>query len=50
MIYTLPSQKINLNKIVTGKDLDFINYDKKFKTWDEIVKKGLISENRLLSS
>lgn len=37
-------QKLNYDKIVTGKDLDMKTYNQKFKMWDYVIEKGLFKK------
>lgn len=43
MILKPINQNLNYDSIISGRDLDYVNYDKKFKMFDYILDKGLIS-------
>jgi|TARA_Y100000310_G_scaffold103241_1_gene101505 hypothetical protein len=38
-------QNIDYNNIVTGKDLDYETYEKKFEMWDYVVDNNLLAQN-----
>ena len=40
----IQNQKIDYTKEVTGKDLDLVSYESKFKLWDKVEKEGLLTD------
>lgn len=49
MELVLPTQKVDFSRPVTGKDLDYESYRKKFELWDYVLKNNLLeSPNKIL--
>ncbi len=41
----LINQNIDYSKEVTGKDLDYATYNRKFEMWDYVLRNGLLEQN-----
>ena len=40
----LINQQLDYTKTISGKDLDYVNYENKFKLWDYVIKHKLLSK------
>lgn len=45
----LLQQRVNLNEVVTGKDLDYSTYNSKFLMWDWVLHNGILVDGKHLT-